>query len=68
MIQLFTGQFIAIICVTAFCGVMLGIIFSSLLDGIAKARPRPMATRLPRPRPDCVVRADPYVVSPGRGR
>lgn len=68
MITLFTGQLVAIVILVGFVGVMLGIIVSSLLDALGQQRRRPMATRLPRPRPDCIVRSDPYMVSPGRGR
>lgn len=48
-------------------GLGLGVIANVLLTTVRGIR-RPMATRLPAPRHDCVVRADSWTTTAGRGR
>lgn len=48
-------------------GAGIGVIVHNLLIAIGAMR-RPMATRLPAPRHDCVVRADSWTTTAGRGR
>lgn len=68
MISIYTSQLVWLCALMGVVGLGMGVILSNLIDAWLAARKRPMATPLPAPRVDCVVRADPYYTSPGRGR
>lgn len=53
--------------VTFVLGLGLGVIANVLLTTVRGIR-RPMATRLPAPRQDCVVRSDGFSTTQGRAR